>query len=72
MGERIVLVVETSSPSEVRSDIEKRLHQAELEIDQIVFVNDPLPVDPRHNAKIDYQKLRTCILSDQGASRGEE
>ena len=29
-----------------------------IDADQIIFTRKPLPVDPRHNAKIDYARLR--------------
>jgi acyl-CoA synthetase (AMP-forming)/AMP-acid ligase II len=32
-----------------------------INADQIIFTNKPLPVDPRHNSKIDYSKLRNLI-----------
>jgi len=32
-----------------------------IDADRIIFTNKPLPVDPRHNSKIDYSKLRNRI-----------
>jgi hypothetical protein len=36
----------------------RRVAAAGLVLDQILLTTDPLPVDPRHNSKIDYGKLR--------------
>ncbi|MFL6193695.1 MAG: AMP-binding protein [Thermoanaerobaculia bacterium] len=62
LGERVVLVVETAE-EDVRSEIAARLAAAGFPVDQIVFTEDPLPVDPRHNSKIDYGKLREHLGS---------
>jgi acyl-CoA synthetase (AMP-forming)/AMP-acid ligase II len=62
-GERAVLVVETESGPELMQDITARLDAAGLEVDDTVFTRDPLPVDPRHNSKIDYRKLRERLTA---------
>ncbi len=61
LGERVVVVVETGETDagqELGAEIEGRLAAAGLAADQIVLTSDMLPVDPRHNSKIDYARLR--------------
>lgn len=36
-----------------------------IDADQIIFTNKPLPLDPRHNSKIDYAKLRKQLEKGQ-------
>ena len=57
LGERVVLVVETEEPG-INDEIARRIAAAGLAVDEILLTTDPLPVDPRHNSKIDYGKLR--------------
>jgi olefin beta-lactone synthetase len=33
----------------------------QIDADRIIFTDQPLPLDPRHNSKIDYSKLRELI-----------
>ncbi len=63
-GERAVLVVETASSSDLMQDIAARLAAAGLEVDDVIFTREPLPVDPRHNSKIDYPKLRKNLIGE--------
>jgi len=60
LDDRAVLVVETDAGEEMKQDIAKRLAAAGIEIDEIdeiVLTREPLPVDPRHNSKIDYGRV---------------
>lgn len=57
LGERVVLVVETEEQG-IAEEIAGRIAAAGLPVDEILLTNDPLPVDPRHNSKIDYGRLR--------------
>ena len=57
LGERVVLVVQTEEQG-IAEEIAQRLAAAGLGADEILLTADPLPVDPRHNSKIDYGKLR--------------
>ncbi|HEY0511476.1 MAG TPA: AMP-binding protein [Thermoanaerobaculia bacterium] len=57
LGERVVLVVETEE-TEIGEEIAHRAAAAGLPVDDILLTNVPLPVDPRHNSKIDYGRLR--------------
>jgi acyl-CoA synthetase (AMP-forming)/AMP-acid ligase II len=58
LGERVVLVIETEAGEEIKKDIQARLAAAGQLVDEIRLTCEPLPVDPRHNSKIDYGKLR--------------
>jgi acyl-CoA synthetase (AMP-forming)/AMP-acid ligase II len=61
--EKVVLVVETDAGEELKEDVIARLATAGMPADEIVLTNDPLPVDPRHNSKIDYRRLREQLES---------
>lgn len=60
-GERVVLVLETAEEG-IEAEVAQRLRSAGLEVDEIRLTSDPLPVDPRHNSKIDYPRLRERLL----------
>ena len=61
LGERLVLVVESDSAA-VEPEIRARLGKAKLApVDALVVTRKPLPVDPRHNSKVDYQRLRDLL-----------
>ena len=51
VNERLIVVVE--SDEDVAEDVKKR-----VDADEVIVRREPLPVDPRHNSKIDYAKLR--------------
>ncbi len=51
--ENLLIIIE-SAPM---PDFKQMLHNAGIPADRIVFTNKPLPLDPRHNAKIDYGEL---------------
>jgi olefin beta-lactone synthetase len=59
--ERVVLVIETEAGDELKKDIHARLAAAGQIVDKIRLTREPLPVDPRHNSKIDYGKLRARL-----------
>lgn len=65
LGERVVLVVETEEEG-VEGEIAARVAAAGLAADEIVLTATPLPVDPRHNSKIDYGKLRERLRTGSG------
>lgn len=62
LGQRVVLVIETESGQELREEVEARLQQSGHPVDEIILTDEPLPLDPRHNSKIDYPKLRDRLL----------
>jgi acyl-CoA synthetase (AMP-forming)/AMP-acid ligase II len=66
LGERVVLVLETSGPQALGEEVQNRLEQAGQQVDEIVLLDEPLPVDPRHNSKIDYARLKARV---QGLER---
>jgi acyl-CoA synthetase (AMP-forming)/AMP-acid ligase II len=57
LGERVVLAVESETAG-IGAEIVARAAAGGLPVDEIVLTREPLPVDPRHNSKIDYGKLR--------------
>lgn len=60
LGERLVVVVE--SDVDVSTDVRARLARIGIaSVDQIERLRAPLPVDPRHNSKVDYARLRDMI-----------
>jgi len=58
LGERVVLVIESEAGEDLKSEIARRLAAAGQIADEIRLTSRPLPVDPRHNSKIDYGRLR--------------
>lgn len=58
LGERVVLVLEAGSAEGLEAAVERRLEEAGQEVDEIVISDQPLPLDRRHRAKIDYSSLR--------------
>ncbi|MFA7369436.1 MAG: hypothetical protein WC334_07315, partial [Kiritimatiellales bacterium] len=36
-----------------------------IDADEVIFTNKPLPLDPRHNSKIDYAKLRNLLEKEK-------
>jgi acyl-CoA synthetase (AMP-forming)/AMP-acid ligase II len=66
LGERVVLVLETSAENGLRGEVEERVKQSGQIVDDIVLTSEPLPVDPRHNSKIDYAKLRSRLRQQSG------
>lgn len=61
LGERVVLVAETAAGRELQSEIAQRIAAAGLIVDEVRLTSKPLPVDPRHNSKIDYGRLREML-----------
>ncbi|HBF43548.1 MAG TPA: hypothetical protein DDW42_07975 [Desulfobacteraceae bacterium] len=61
-GERLILVIYTAQNYLKKDDIMQKIMGAGYEIDDVILTKKPLPVDPRHNSKIDYQELRSLIL----------
>jgi acyl-CoA synthetase (AMP-forming)/AMP-acid ligase II len=58
LGQRVVLVLESEAGDDLEKDVRARLAAAGQRVDEIRITPEPLPVDPRHNSKIDYGKLR--------------
>jgi acyl-CoA synthetase (AMP-forming)/AMP-acid ligase II len=63
LGERVVLVLELeiAKTQALEDDVRRRLETAEQVVDDIVMRTEALPVDPRHNSKIDYAAVRTLL-----------
>lgn len=62
LGQRVVVVIETGETG-WEGEVAARLAAAGFRADEILLLDEPLPVDPRHNSKIDYGKLRTRLLA---------
>lgn len=60
LGERVVLV---ARPTINEAALQTKLSAADELVDQIICTTKALPVDPRHNSKIDYAALRELILT---------
>ena len=56
INNEIVLVTETKIP---KQKLEQELKLKGFEFDRLVVMQ--IPRDPRHNSKIDYDKLKTLI-----------
>jgi acyl-CoA synthetase (AMP-forming)/AMP-acid ligase II len=64
VGRRVAVVLETKETdvdAELERDVRARLAAAGEPCDVVIVTRDPLPVDPRHNSKIDYDKLRARL-----------
>ncbi|HYK03955.1 MAG TPA: AMP-binding protein [Thermoanaerobaculia bacterium] len=59
VGRRVAVVVETDA--DVEQEVRARLAAAGEPCDIVLVTREPLPVDPRHNSKIDYDKLRARL-----------
>ena len=62
LGQRVAVVIETAENG-FESEIAARLGSAGFTADEILLTAEPLPVDPRHNSKIDYGSLRSRLQS---------
>ncbi len=69
LGERVVVVVETAEDG-FQDEIASRLAAAGFRADEIRLTAEPLPVDPRHNSKIDYGRLKKRMLVKGHAPSG--
>ena len=59
LGERLVVAIESGAePDAVAAAARKRLVDAGLPVDELRVSRRPLPLDPRHRSKIDYDALR--------------
>jgi hypothetical protein len=58
MDARRVLVIEARASAQLRGEIETATKWAQ--VDEVCFI-DTMPVDKRHNAKIDYPALKTHL-----------
>jgi len=66
LGERVVVVIEMSEQGleqGFQAEIAARLAAVGLTADQILLTGEQMPLDPRHNSKIDYGKLRSRLQS---------
>lgn len=57
-GARVVLVIEGVTDADLEREVAERLAAAGLQVDEIVWTTERLPLDPRHRSKIDYSRIR--------------
>ncbi len=72
-GEKVAVIVSTAEKSQAHSlslEIVGKVRNAGLPLDFIGLTDKPLPLDPRHNSKIDYELLKRGI--DFGSLRDTE
>ncbi len=55
-----VRVTDGDAPDQaaIAASLYAELAHADMPVDEVAVTTAPLPVDPRHNSKIDYGKLR--------------
>jgi acyl-CoA synthetase (AMP-forming)/AMP-acid ligase II len=58
VGERVVVVVETTAGCDILDQVRRRIEEAGLPVDEVRVAVGSLPLDPRHRSKIDYPALR--------------
>ena len=61
LGQKVVLVVYPRGDRVEKPALKARLTAASVVVDDIVVVDEALPVDARHNVKIDYRALRARL-----------
>jgi acyl-CoA synthetase (AMP-forming)/AMP-acid ligase II len=61
LGERVVVVVESDEADIARSVRARLGNAARAPVDALLVTRKALPVDPRHNSKVDYQRLRELL-----------
>lgn len=61
LGERLVLVVHQAGPAPTSAEAQECLRGAGLPVDEVLLSAQPLPMDPRHNSKVDYPALRKSL-----------
>lgn len=57
LGQRVAIVVRGEIDAQVEQQIRARLADAGFPLDELIVSDKPLPVDPRHNSKVDYAEL---------------
>jgi acyl-coenzyme A synthetase/AMP-(fatty) acid ligase len=65
MGERIAVVIQAQTLSITAEEIQEVMQAQDLPVDDVFYTTHELPVDPRHNSKIDYDKLRELIIKNE-------
>ena len=75
LGEKTVVVVEPNDESwitddekkvEMTTELKRILGKNDVIIDEVVFIKD-IPMDSRHNSKVEYHVLRERILKGEGS-----
>ena len=53
----LVVFTESENQNEIELEIRVALKNENQPCERVLFTDQPLPVDPRHNSKIDYEKV---------------
>lgn len=64
-GEELVVVVKTPTNNPLPPTLVADLAREGVEVDRIIQSRQSLPLDPRHNAKIDYGTLRKKLTANE-------
>jgi len=70
LGQRVVVVLEAGSSDEAADAVRSAVSTSRFPVDDVVVARDPLPLDPRHRSKIDYEALRARLDVDEREKRG--
>lgn len=72
---KVVILVEphdlTAKSPEILLGVRKRLAADGLDVDDVRFVDKPIPMDPRHNSKVDYAALLEWYRTSSGLETSE-
>lgn len=63
LQEKIVVVLNNHEKTISAGSIRQKCQQRNILVDQVLLTEEPLPLDPRHNSKIDYNLLRQRLLN---------
>jgi acyl-CoA synthetase (AMP-forming)/AMP-acid ligase II len=72
LGEKVICAVALQDPALLadqaqcaayRQEIERLMAKNQLPVDGIVF-REQIPMDPRHNSKVEYDVLRRALLEE--------
>lgn len=61
MGERLIAVISTETRPDTQA-LKAKLNKAGFPVDDIIVTGRSLPLDPRHNSKVDYNKLQKDLF----------
>jgi len=61
-GQKLCIAVYSGGSKPDKSAINDRLSAIGIKADSVILSDKALPVDPRHNSKIDYNELRKIII----------
>ena len=71
LGERLTVVLEREVAENIKIQMLDLLRNRSIPVDDILAMNKSMPVDPRHNSKIDYEMVRRHIRTKLVANKTE-